>query len=68
MNKQRWIPTVLVSLLLAGLLPLGGGGSRSYAQGNSRTFPETGKTVAGRFLEYWNQNGALAQQGYPISE
>jgi hypothetical protein len=43
-------------------------GPRSYAQGISRTFPETGKTVKGRFLEYWNQNGGLPQQGYPISE
>jgi hypothetical protein len=34
----------------------------------SRTFEETGKTVAGRFLEYWEQNGGLAQQGYPISD
>ncbi|HEX8218373.1 MAG TPA: multicopper oxidase domain-containing protein [Chloroflexia bacterium] len=34
----------------------------------SRTFPETGKTVSGRFFEYWQQNGGLAQQGYPISE
>jgi hypothetical protein len=38
------------------------------AQGNSRTFPETGKTVSGQFLAYWEQHGGLAQQGYPISE
>lgn len=36
-------------------------------QGNCRTFSETGKTVCGRFLQYWQQNGGLAQQGYPIS-
>jgi acetyl esterase/lipase len=35
---------------------------------DGRYFPETGKTVRGRFLEYWQQNGGLAQQGYPISE
>jgi hypothetical protein len=40
----------------------------SLAQETSRTFPETGKTVAGKFLEYWDGHGALAQQGYPISE
>src|SRR5205085_12503892 len=34
----------------------------------SRTFPETGHTVAGRFLEYWNEHGGLAQQGFPLSE
>jgi hypothetical protein len=35
---------------------------------NSRQFPETGKSVAGIFLDYWDKNGGLAQQGYPISE
>jgi beta propeller repeat protein len=34
----------------------------------SRLFPETGKTVSGRFLQYWEQHGGLAQQGFPISE
>ena len=34
----------------------------------SRTFPQTGKTVRGLFLEYWDGHGGLAQQGYPISE
>jgi hypothetical protein len=34
----------------------------------SHTFPETGKTVSGRFWEYWQANGGLAQQGYPISD
>src|SRR5205823_6444376 len=53
--------------LLIGLLSFGTGPPRSYAQ-TPRNFPETGKSVAGRFLEYWNQNGGLAQQGYPISD
>ena len=35
---------------------------------NSRTFVETGKTVRGLFLDYWDKNGGLPQQGYPISE
>ena len=35
---------------------------------NSVTFPETGKTVEGKFLTYWQEHGGLAQQGYPISE
>jgi hypothetical protein len=34
----------------------------------SRYFPETGHTVGGRFLEYWNEHGGLAQQGYPLSD
>ena len=40
----------------------------TLAQGSSQTFPETGKTVKGRFLEYWQQNGGLAQQGFPITD
>jgi hypothetical protein len=34
----------------------------------SRTFPETGKTVKGIFLDYWTTHGGLPQQGFPISE
>lgn len=32
-----------------------------------RTFPDTGKTVSGLFLDYWDTHGGLAQQGFPIS-
>ncbi len=35
---------------------------------DSRTFPQTGKTISGTFLDYWDTHGGLAQQGYPISE
>jgi hypothetical protein len=38
------------------------------AQESSRTFPETGKSVSGRFLRYWDEHGGLAQQGYSISD
>jgi hypothetical protein len=31
------------------------------------TFIQTGKVVCGRFLQYWQQNGGLAQQGLPLS-
>ncbi len=34
----------------------------------NRTFSETGKTVSGLFLAYWNTHGGLAQQGYPITQ
>jgi hypothetical protein len=34
----------------------------------SRTFSETGKTVRGIFLDYWNSHGGLAQFGYPLSD
>ena len=32
------------------------------------TFPETGKTVCDRFLDYWQANGGLAQQGLPLTD
>jgi hypothetical protein len=40
----------------------------SFAQAGCQTFPETGKAVCGRFLEYWQSNGGVAQHGYPISD
>lgn len=39
----------------------------TQAQAGCQTFPETGKTVCGRFLQYWQQKGGLAQQGLPLS-
>jgi hypothetical protein len=38
------------------------------AQDEVRYFPETGHTLRGRFLDYWNTHGGLAQQGYPLTE
>src|SRR3954452_23366159 len=65
-TKKSSAAFVAVALLLA-ILPMTAASS-SNAQGDSRTFPETGKTVKGRFLQYWNEHGGLAQQGYPISD
>jgi hypothetical protein len=65
-TRLAWLTTICLSLLLLPFAPA----STSLAQGtpgNSRTFPETGKTVSGRFLDYWNTHGGLAQQGFPIS-
>lgn len=66
-STSKLISTFTALMLMLAVLPTAGG-SFSYAQGDSRTFPETGKTVKGRFLTYWNANGGLAQQGLPISE
>jgi hypothetical protein len=33
----------------------------------ARFFPQTGQGVSGRFLQFWEQNGAVAVLGYPIS-
>jgi hypothetical protein len=35
---------------------------------NPMYFPETGKWLGGRFLEYWQAHGSLAQQGMPVSD
>jgi hypothetical protein len=57
-----------ILILLALLMLVGQQPHIAYLQTTSRLFPETGKTVQGRFLEYWQANGGLAQQGFPISE
>lgn len=36
-------------------------------QAGCRTFTETGNTVCGKFLAYWNSHGGLSQQGFPLS-
>jgi hypothetical protein len=48
--------------------PNGAPDQRSNTSPGSVLFRETGKRVGGRFLQYWQQNGGLAQQGYPISD
>jgi hypothetical protein len=68
MNRLRVITALLAAVILVGGLP---DGSPAQAQGQPtarRFFPETGKTVQGRFLQYWEQNGGLYQQGFPLSE
>ncbi len=36
--------------------------------GNTQTFPETGHTVSGQFLTFWQNNGGLPVFGYPLSD
>ncbi|MBF6614787.1 MAG: hypothetical protein IVW55_16880 [Chloroflexi bacterium] len=61
-----------ILIILAGLIVLAVVGilfREGKAQSStSRYFPETKHTVQGTFLKYWGENGALAQQGYPLSE
>src|SRR6266487_2704724 len=74
-GKKRWFSISLLLVLVlvvvepAQVSPL----SRTYAQHafaqeESHTFPETGKTLSGKFLQYWRTHGGLVQQGYPISD
>lgn len=62
--------TANISLLMIGIIigmAIGPLNLTSFAQPTCRSFPETGKQVCGRFLEYWTGNGGLAQQGLPLS-
>src|SRR5690349_2840815 len=71
-TKRYWRrprPAAMALLLLAMLASLVSPvlQAPAWGQANSRTFPETGMTVQGKFLTYWNTHGGLAQQGYPVS-
>jgi len=61
-------PSLVRSLLVLVALVVPVVARPAAAQDNSRTFPETGHTVRGRFLQYWEQHGGLAQQGFPLTE
>ncbi len=43
------------------------GAAPAPAPGGSRSFPETGQTVSGRLLEYWNANSGLPVFGLPLT-
>jgi uncharacterized protein (DUF885 family) len=63
---------VLLSLLgnfrLKSVYPSGAPGQRPNSTAGSQLFTQTGKRVGGPFLEYWQKNGGLAQQGYPVTD
>lgn len=62
---RRWLVGVGVVLLFAATL------THTYAappqQNGSRTYNETGKTVAGGFLTFFDQHGGVTLLGYPIT-
>ncbi|HET9493355.1 MAG TPA: hypothetical protein VFR15_03915 [Chloroflexia bacterium] len=61
---MKRLPVLLGLAVLVQLSPL----PNTSAQADARYFPQTGKTLSGRFLAYWNTHGGLAQQGYPVSD
>ena len=65
-------PRLLLALTVAGLIGLLAGPTPQArsAQPNApeRYFPETGHKLEGKFLQYWNANGGLERQGFPITE
>lgn len=62
-----WVRLALVAAL-ALVLGLAVVSFRAEAQEQSMLFPQTGKTVKGKFLTYWQEHGGLPQFGYPISD
>jgi len=48
--------------------PNGAPGQQASSAPGAVLFKETGHTVGGKFLTYWQGHGGLAQQGFPISE
>lgn len=61
-----YVAVVMVTIILTTIFqPLSH--LPTFAQGGCRSFTETGKSVCGRFLQYWQANGGLAQQGLPLS-
>jgi hypothetical protein len=58
---------VMLSLLGTELF-----GDRAFPDGQQQDgrifFPETGQTLGGKFLQFWQKRGGLATFGYPISE
>jgi hypothetical protein len=69
-QRKAVVASILVLLaLLVGGLGLYQSSTQANAQGaTSRYFAETGHTVNGRFLTYWNSHGGLAQFGYPLTD
>jgi glucose/arabinose dehydrogenase len=58
---------LIAALLLPGSVALAAGPPRAVAAAD-QCFPATGRCVGGLFYQYWQANGGLAQQGYPISD
>ncbi len=69
-NTKRFLIAALISTPVAALFAItgmGNAGAQTTIQPNCQTFKETGKSLCGNFLTYWQKNGGLSQQGYPIS-
>jgi hypothetical protein len=50
-----------------GVVPAPGPALAPALTGECATFDETNQNVCGAFLTYWQKNGGLAQQGFPLS-
>ncbi|HUS14046.1 MAG TPA: hypothetical protein VM536_03415 [Chloroflexia bacterium] len=62
--SRRLLLLTLIILIALGATPQP---PASHAGSGDRYFPETGFTVPGRFMVYWNAHGGLPIFGYPIT-
>ena len=62
------LPSLLGVFRYRQLYPNGAPNQVPSTTGDSRRFPETGKSVGGVFLDYWTRTGGLLQYGFPISD
>src|SRR4051812_39695223 len=65
MLSLLWLGSVL--LVVAIYPPSPQLHSAAQSDTSCRTFLETGKTVCGKFLAFWQKNDALPVFGYPVS-
>ncbi len=68
MRARRLSLTLAAMLLAGGLLAPGPRARAGGAAEGEACFAETGFCVQGRFLAYWQANGNLARNGFPLSE
>jgi erythromycin esterase-like protein len=66
-NQTSFLVAAALLVLLSVVAPNNPAHPASAQTPSTRYFPETGHSVSGLFLKYWNEHGGLAQQGYPIS-
>ncbi len=57
----------LIVFVVGVVLLIPQGQSSAQSDNTCRTFSETGKMICGKFLAFWQKNGALSIFGYPIS-
>lgn len=60
--RRYWLAVLLLLAIAFGLV------APSLAQGDVRTFAETGHSLRGAFRVFWESNGGVGVFGYPISE
>jgi hypothetical protein len=66
---MQHICAVLIAVLLGAVVaPRSTYRSGRVVEGASQCFPQTGKCIGDLFFEYWQANGGLAQQGYPVTD